>query len=70
LHPDNDWEKQYESGVHDIIWVKSKDHPDCNEMQRGPNDTFKVDREGMEAHQQKIDNGMRLFGKYYGALWD
>jgi hypothetical protein len=70
LHPDNDWEKQYESGVHDIIWVQSKDHPNCKEMQRGPNDTFKVDREGMEAHQQKIDNGMRLFGKYYGALWD
>jgi len=70
LHPDNDWEKQYESGVHDIIWVQSKDHPDCKEMKHGPNDTFKVDREGMEAHQQKIDNGMRLFGKYYGALWD
>jgi hypothetical protein len=56
--------------VHDIIWVQSKDHPDCKEMKHGPNDTFKVDREGMEAHQQKIDNGMRLFGKYYGALWD
>jgi hypothetical protein len=70
LHPDNEWEKQYESGVHDIIWVQSKDHPDCKEMQHGPNDTFKIDEEGRKAHQQKIDNGMRLFGKYYGALWD
>ncbi len=70
LHPDNEWEKQYESGVHDIIWVQSKDHPDCKEMQHGPNDTFKIDEEGMKAHQQKIDNGLRLFGVYYSALWD
>lgn len=70
LHPDSDWEKQYESGAHDIIWVQSKDHPDCKEMKRGPNYTFKIDHEGRKAHQSRIDNGMRLFGKYYGALWD
>jgi hypothetical protein len=70
LHPDNDWEKQYESGVHDIILVQSKDHPDCKEMQHGPNYTFKIDHEGRKAHQSRIDNGMRLFGAYYGALWD
>lgn len=70
LHPDNDWEKQYQSGVHDIIWVQSKDHPNCKEMKRGPNDTFKIDEEGRKVHRARIDNGMRLFGKYYGALWD
>ena len=70
LHPDSEWEKQYESGEHDIIWVQSKDHPDCKEMKHGPNDTFKIDHEGRKVHQARIDNGMRLFGKYYGALWD
>jgi hypothetical protein len=70
LHPDNDWEKQYQSGVHDIIWVQSKDHPNCKEMKHGPNDTFKIDHEGRKVHRARIDNGMRLFGKYYGALWD
>jgi hypothetical protein len=70
LHPDNDWEKQYESGVHDLIWVQSKDHPDCKEMKRGPNDTFEIDHEGRKVHQSRIDNGLRLFGVYYGALWD
>ena len=70
LHPDNDWEKQYQSGVHDIIWVQSKDHPNCKEMKHGPNDTFKIDHEGRKVHRARIDNGMRLFGKYYNALWD
>jgi len=34
------------------------------------NDTFKVDREGMQAYQDRISNGFRLFGKYYEGLWD
>lgn len=29
-----------------------------------------VDWEGMKAHNARIDNGCRLFGKYYRALWD
>ena len=28
------------------------------------------DREGMKAHQKRMSNGFRLFGKYYEALWD
>ena len=70
LHPDNDWEKQYQSGVHDIIWVQSKDHPDCKEMKHGPNYTFKIDHEGRKSHRARMDNGLRLFGVYYSALWD
>ena len=33
-------------------------------------DKIKVDREGLEAHQQRKANGFRLFGKYFQALWD
>ena len=29
-----------------------------------------VDDEGRKAHQERITNGFRLFGKYYEALWD
>ena len=29
-----------------------------------------VDREGLDAHHARIKNGLRLFGKYYQALWD
>ena len=28
------------------------------------------DREGREAHQKRMTNGFRLFGKYYENLWD
>ena len=28
------------------------------------------DTEGMKAHQERMTNGFRLFGKYYENLWD
>lgn len=31
---------------------------------------LKVDRKGLKAHHERITNGLRLFGKYYRALWD
>ena len=31
---------------------------------------IKVDREGLEKYHARIDNGLRLFGKYYRSLWD
>jgi hypothetical protein len=31
---------------------------------------IKVDRKGLEAYHKRIDNGLRLFGKYYRNLWD
>jgi hypothetical protein len=31
---------------------------------------LKVDREGLDAHNKRIENGLRLFGKYYRSLWD
>ena len=30
----------------------------------------KWDQEGMKAHQERMSNGFRLFGKYYESLWD
>lgn len=29
-----------------------------------------IDREGWQKEHSRIDNGFRLFGKYYQALWD
>ena len=31
---------------------------------------IKVDHDGLKTHQERKANGFRLFGKYYGALWD
>lgn len=29
-----------------------------------------IDRDGLKAHQERMSNGFRLFGKYYENLWD
>ena len=29
-----------------------------------------IDREGQKAHQDRMSNGFRLFGKYFESLWD
>lgn len=31
---------------------------------------LRVDRVGLKAHQDRIENGLRLFGKYFRTLWD
>ena len=31
---------------------------------------LKVDREGLQKFNERIENGLRLFGKYYRGLWD
>jgi hypothetical protein len=74
LQPDCDWEQQYYSGEHDTYtepceW-DAEGKPTLYEMKHGPQDTFKIDREGMTAHQARINNGLRLFGVYFQGLWD
>jgi len=33
------------------------------------NNPMKVDKEGLEAHHNRMKNGFRLFGRYYECLW-
>lgn len=74
LQPDYDWEDQYSSGELDIMHVPCKwdenGKPTLYEMKDGPEHTYKVDWDARMAHQKRIDNGLRLFGKYYQTLWD
>lgn len=72
---DDGWENQYYSGNTDYTWKlinpeESDTEKQLYEMKTGPNHTFKVDREGIENHQKRMDNGRRLFAKYYNSLWD
>ena len=64
----SDWEERFHLGEHDIHWVEQDDGN--YEMVKGPNDTHEWDQEGHRAYQDRINNGFRLFGKYYEALWD
>jgi hypothetical protein len=75
---DNSWEDAFRSGEHDIKWtpvdkdgneVAKGDHK-YTRMGKGPNDTYKCDYEGMKVVETRIQNGFRLFGKYYQGLWD
>lgn len=68
LQPDCDWEAQYTSGTADFKFVKTDG--DMYEMIRGPRDNYHLDRTGLDLHQQRIDRGCQLFGKYFQALWD
>lgn len=66
---ETDWEHQFHSGVHDILW-EPVPGTDLTEMKRGPNDTHKFDFKGYEAHLERIRDGLRLFGEHYMDLWD
>jgi hypothetical protein len=78
LHPDTDWEDQYLTGVIDLVWKPVdkdgnevlKEEAKLYQMENGPNDTHHWDKDGFMAHSARIDNGLRLFGKYYRGLWD
>jgi len=75
---DDSWQDAFREGEHDILWVPvDKDGNEVPKgehkyyhMDKGPNDTYKCDYEGMRVVETRIQNGFRLFGKYYQALWD
>jgi hypothetical protein len=68
LQPEYDWEQSYHHGKIDFGWEPIKNG--FYEMFKGPKDTSWWDKDGYMKHQEKITNGLRLFGKYYQNLWD
>jgi hypothetical protein len=68
---DDDADSQFHTGKSDIQWKEIEiNGKKMHEMVRGPNDTHHFDREGYDAWNARISNGLRLFGKYYRGLWD
>lgn len=72
---DDSWEDQFYSGKSDIGWKlinpeETDKEKQFYEMIKGPNDTYKVDNDGLKAYNNRIDNGTRLLGKYFRNLWD
>jgi hypothetical protein len=70
----SDWESQFHTGKHDFYtevsdW-KEDGTPKLYQLKEGPEHTAKFDAEGYAEHSKRIDNGLRLFGKYYRGLWD
>jgi hypothetical protein len=67
---DDSWEEAYRSGHIDMKFVPCEDNPKLSTMVDGPNHTYKCDYDGMKKVYDRMDNGFRLFGKYYRGLWD
>jgi len=75
---DDSWEEAFRSGDIDMLWVPvDKDgnqvprgEHNYYQMKDGPKNTYKCDYDGMRVVEARIQNGFRLFGKYYQALWD
>jgi hypothetical protein len=75
---DTSWEDSFKSGEIDMIFVPI-DHAG-NEVPKkdakyfqwvdGPNNTYECDFDGMKIVEGRIQNGFRLFGRYYQNLWD
>lgn len=63
----NDWEDQYYSGTPDVNFEKIENG--LSQLVYGPNNTFEVDREGIEKHRKRMENGRMLFAKYYECMW-
>ena len=75
---DTSWQDAFNSGEIDMVFVPI-DHAG-NEVAKkdakyfkwvdGPNNTYECDFEGMKVVEDRIQNGFRLFGRYYQNLWD
>lgn len=77
---DDNHHKRWEWVIGEMIWAfeqKTRDdwESDYYKYEDDPKETFGLklvweDREARKAHQERMTNGFRLFGRYYEALWD
>ena len=75
---DASWQDAFRSGEIDMIFVpidqagNEVPKKDAKHFQwaDGPNNTYECDYEGMKVVEDRIQNGFRLFGRYYQNLWD
>ena len=71
---DESWQDAYRSG--EIDWKSEACGWDENGKATmykhvdGPNHTYKCDYDGIKVVEDRIQNGFRLFGRYYQNLWD
>lgn len=80
---DEFWFQRWDWVMDEMIWAHEQMIDDTGDDQfydhSGVDDTkgleeqigaIKVDREGLDQYHDRINNGLRLFGKYYRGLWD
>lgn len=65
---DDSWEEQFHHGEIKDKLIPIERSEDTEFV--STNDDYWVDWEGMKQYNERIQNGLRLFGKYYRNLWD
>jgi hypothetical protein len=65
---DESWEDRYHHGDIDRLWLPADDNKMATSGY-GPKHTYWFDHDGYKKHEEKIDNGLRLFAKYFRTLW-
>ena len=73
-----DYEEQYRHGTPEYDWEKTT--PFVDPVTGKPEEMYKMvdknpeehwlDIEGLRMHEERIQEGLELFGKYYRHLWD
>lgn len=76
---DTDWESKYRHGEAEITWEKT-DEIIYNPVTKQNENTYQMvdknpsghwtDITGIMLHQERIQEGLELFGKYFKNLWD
>lgn len=62
---------KWEWVLNEIIWTFEQLNSDWELQYYGENFPYdETDINGIQAHQKRISNGLRLFGKYYQGLWN
>ena len=74
-----DYSEKYHHGKMETDWIKSdktypnpvtgKIEPTWQMIDKNPDEHW-YDSEGHQLHDERIQEGLELFGKYYRALWD
>jgi len=73
-------EEEFFTGESDLKWTrvgvngnevdKDYDGEILYRMDKGPNDTSHFDKAAYDAYSERVDYGLRMFGKYFRSLWD
>jgi len=83
---DDNFFKRWDWIMDEIIWTFEQltsennnenrfyDRSECTEDSEDIHDwlksKIKIDQEGLKKYNERINNGLRLFGKYFRSLWD